>query len=136
MRGPARAALAGLAYAAAVFLIGAVLGAVRVLALEPRLGAVAATGLELPVILCMAWLLCASLVISCSVPARKRDRLLMGGLAFLLLIGAELGLAALFGTMPDYRRPALILGLAGQFAFASFPLLQARFLARRARALP
>lgn len=120
----------------AVFLIGSALGVVRVLALEPRLGSLAATGLELPVILCMAWLLCAFLALRCAVPARRGDRLLMGGLAFLLLIGAELGLAALLGRLPDYREPALVVGLGGQLAFAFFPLLQARFLARRVRALP
>jgi hypothetical protein len=45
-------------------------------------------------------------------------------------------MAAMFGRSTDYRAPAALLGLAGQVAFAFFPLLQARFLARPARLLP
>jgi hypothetical protein len=131
-----RAAVAGLAYAIAVFLIGSVLGVVRVLALEPRFGALDATIFELPLILGIAWLLCTALTYCCEVAPRRFDRLFMGGLALLVLAGAELGVGALIGRSPDYGEPAALLGLAGQLAFALLPLVQARFFLRRDRALP
>lgn len=131
-----KAIVAGTAYAIAIFLIGSVLGVVRILALEPRLGALKATALELPLMLGLAWLVSAFLAHHAEIPPRAPDRLLMGGLALLLLLGAEMGLAVMLYRSVDYREPAALLGLAGQVAFALFPLLQARFFARRARALP
>ena len=131
-----KAVVAGTAYAIAMFLFGSALGVVRVLALEPRFGALAATAFELPLMLGLAWLISAFLVRHAEIPPRAPDRLLMGGLALLLLVGAELVLAALLLSRPDYREPAVLLGVAGQLAFALFPLLQARLLARSARAAP
>lgn len=133
---PAKAGLAGLAYAIGLFLIGSAVGSIRILALEPRFGAFAATAIELPLMLAMAWLICLLLVSRCAVARRMSDRLLMGGVAFLALVGAELGFAALLGRAMDYHQPATLLGLAGQLAVAAFPLLQARFFARRMRAEP
>jgi hypothetical protein len=54
----------------------------------------------------------------------------MGGVALVLLLGAELGLSVLaFGRtiaehLASYGSPAGALGLAGQVAFALFPLLR------------
>ena len=131
-----KAVVAGTAYAIAVFLLGSALGVVRVLALEPRLGALDATAFELPLMLGLAWLVSALLVHHAEIPPRVPDRLLMGGLALLLLLGAEFWLAALLWRSPDYGEPAALLGLAGQVAVAFLPLLQARLFARRVRALP
>ena len=131
-----KAVVAGTAYAIALFLLGSALGVVRVLALEPQFGPVAATAFELPLMLGIAWLISAFLVRQAEIPPRVPDRLLMGGLALLLLIGAEFALAALLWRSPDYREPAAALGLAGQVAVAFLPLLQARRFAPRARALP
>ena len=131
-----RIVAAGTAYAVAVLLIGTALGVVRVLALESQFGALEATAIELPLMLGVAWLLSAWLAGHCEIPPRAPDRLLMGGLALLVLIGAESLMAAVLGRTADYREPAALLGLAGQIGFAFFPLLQARFLARRFRALP
>ena len=60
MSGPARAVVAGLAYAVAVFLLGSAVGTIRILALEPEFGALDATALELPLMLGLAWLLSLS----------------------------------------------------------------------------
>jgi hypothetical protein len=134
--GPARAALAGLAYAIALFLVGSAVGILRVLTLEPRFGALEATAFELPLMLGIAWLVCASLVRRCAVSVRAGDRLLMGGAAFVVLLAAEFGSAGLLGRAPDYEQPAALLGLAGQVAAALLPLVQARLFPRRRRALP
>jgi hypothetical protein len=53
----------------------------------------------------------------------------MGGLAFLLLMLAEMGLGALFGRTPAqhlllYREPSYAIGLLAQILFAAVPLAQ------------
>ena len=136
MPGPARAALAGLAYALALFLVGSAVGVVRVLALEPRFGTLDATVLELPLMLGLAWLFCTSLVRRCTVAGRAGDRLLMGGVGFLVLVAAEVGLASLLGRRANYGQPAALLGLAGQVAAALLPLVHACLFPRDLRALP
>jgi hypothetical protein len=136
MRGLGRAVVAGMAYAFAIFLVGSAVGVVRVLALEPRYGKLDATIFELPLMLGLAWLISASLVHRCAVSGRAGDRLMMGGIAFLLLIAAELGFASLLGRTPHYDEPAAFLGLAGQVAAALVPLSQACFFRRDIRALP
>jgi len=136
MRGLGRAVVAGMAYALAIFLVGSAVGVVRVLALEPRYGRLDATVLELPLVLGLAWLISASLVHRCAVSVRAGDRLLMGGIAFLILIAAELGFASLLGRTPHYDEPAAFLGLAGQVAAALLPLSQACLFPRDVRALP
>ena len=60
----------------------------------------------------------------------------MGVIAFTTMIATEFGVGALLGRLPDLGQSAALLGLAGQIAFALFPLLQARLFARRVRALP
>ena len=136
MSGPARAVVAGLAYAVAVFLLGSAVGTIRILALEPEFGALDATALELPLMLGLAWLLSLSFTRRCAVSPRTGDRLVMGGIAFTTMIAAEFGVGALLGRLPDFGQTAALLGLAGQIAFALFPLLQARLFARPVRALP
>ena len=131
-----RILVAGTAYAVTVLMVGTVLGVVRVLMLEPRFGALEATMLELPLLLGLAWLISAWLTGHCGVAARLTDRVVMSGLALLLLLGAEFALAIMLGRTPDYREPASLLGLAGQVAFASLPLVQLCLFERRARAQP
>ncbi len=53
-----RAVLAGVLYFGLVFALGFILGTLRVLVLEPRLGSTGAVLLELPVMLAASWLLC------------------------------------------------------------------------------
>lgn len=127
-----RAATAGLAYFALVFMAGAILGTVRVVVVAPHIGAFAAVLIELPFMLIAAWFSCRWLVRRFSVPGSLQSRLLMGGFSFALLIAAELALTifvlkgSLFSHFAAYGRPAGMLGLAGQLAFAFFPLAAPR----------
>lgn len=134
-----RAALkAGLAYFAIVFSVGALLGTLRVLVLAPRSGELLAVAIELPVMLAVSWVACRRLVARFSVPGRPAPRAAMGGLAFGLLMGAEIGVSVLgFGRtvaehLEAYRSAAALMGLAGQIAFALFPLAQSWVRAGRA----
>jgi hypothetical protein len=125
---------AGLKAAAPYFLVvfaaGFVLGTLRVLVLAPALGAVAAVALEVPLMLAVAWFASRWAVARHRVPARERPRLAMGGLAFALLMSAELALGVWgFGQSPaaiavGFLRPEGMLGLAGQVAFGLVPLAQ------------
>ena len=123
---------AGVVYFLAVFAIGFVLGAIRVTFVIPRIGALAAVCIEVPVMLALAWLVCAAIVRRFAVPPTVAARLAMGGIAFALLMLAELALAVLlFGRTPAqhwgrYHGLAEQVGLAGQVAFALFPLWIAR----------
>lgn len=127
-----RAAIAGLLYFAAVFALGFAAGVVRRLVLVPRLGETAAVLLELPVMLGASWLLARRVARWCALDCAAAPRLLMGGIAFLLLMAAEHGLGALLGGNPPAGDPAAraspadALGLAAQVAFALFPFLQRR----------
>jgi hypothetical protein len=129
---PWHAALTGLAYFAVVFAAGFVLGALRVFLLIPWVGEFAAVLIELPVILLVAWVACGRLVEAFDVPSQLAPRLVMGGVAFLTLMGAELGLSVLaFGrTVADhlaqYHEAHALLGLAGQVVFGLFPATQLR----------
>jgi len=138
--GPARRrALAGLAYFALVFLLGSMLGIIRILLVAPLLGPIGATLVELPIMLLLSWLICRALVRGLAVPAETGARLLMGGLAFLLLMIAEFGLASLLNGerlgpyLSSYRGTARQIGLVGQLVFAAMPMLQAVQARRRAR---
>jgi hypothetical protein len=128
----ARAMRAGLAYFGVVFAAGFVLGTLGVTVLAPAVGDFTAVLLELPFMIGISWLACASLVRRLAVPPETTSRVKMGGVAFLCLIAAELALsAAAFGRGPgafatDLTRPAGAAGLAGQVLFALFPWLQAR----------
>lgn len=120
-----RVAKAGAGYWAMVFVLGFVLGTARVLWLAPSIGPVAATVLELPVMLAASWFTAGWLVRRFGI-GRGREALAMGGLAFALLMAAECGLAAILGQNPaqwltGFRQPQAMLGLAGQVAFALLP---------------
>lgn len=125
-----RAIAAGALYFLLIFLLGMALGTVRILAIEPRVGALAAVLLELPFMLAASWYVCGRLIRYFSVPAARSSRAAMGGLAFLLLMGAELGLSlfAVGGTVrdhfADFGQAAPLVGLLGQLAFAVFPLFR------------
>ncbi len=125
-----RAVLAGVLYFGLVFVLGFILGTLRVLVLEPRLGSTGAVFLELPVMLAASWLLCGWLIGLLRVSPAIGARLTMGGTAFALLMLAELGVSILvFGRSPaehlaTYRSWGAILGLAAQIAFAAMPLVR------------
>jgi hypothetical protein len=118
----------GLIYFAAVFAVGFVLGTFRTLILIPMLGELGAVLVELPVILTAAWVICGRLL-----RGHRRtvaEAAWMGATAFVLLMLGEAGLSLWLAgrTLPEhlalYAEPAHLAGLAGQLAFAAFPLLR------------
>ncbi|MFZ2099358.1 MAG: hypothetical protein WAU86_02200 [Oricola sp.] len=123
---------AGIIYFALVFAAGFVLGSIRTLLLMPVLGPTVSVLIELPFMLTIAWFVCRWIVRRFTVSAAVEDRIIMGATAFVLLMVAEYLLAfALAGISPDiyfagYASVPGVIGLAGQVAFAVFPVLQAR----------
>ena len=125
-----RAVWAGLAYFGVVFAAGFALGTLRVLALIRRLGENAAVLFELPIILALSWMSCRWLITRFEIPSISSARLVMGWLAFAVLMLAEAGVSVLgFGRtlsahLEQYRQLPALIGLAGQIAFAMFPIIQ------------
>ncbi|WP_133162197.1 hypothetical protein [Hyphococcus luteus] len=121
---------AGLVYFLSVFAVGFMLGTIRVLLIEPHLGALGAVLLETPFILAASWLFCRCWIGRFNVPSALVSRLGMGAIAFALLIAAEilLGLYGFGRSLADqiaaWRSPPGALGLAGQILFGLFPLVQ------------
>ena len=134
-----RAAAAGGLYALTVFAAGFVFGIVRVLAISPVVGETVAILLELPLILAIAWAICAVLARSLAVPRHWLPRLVMGSVAFAVVILADsvVGIVLQGGNLKavlaHYTSAPGLAGLAGQAVFAAIPLLQAVTVARRAR---
>jgi hypothetical protein len=124
-----RALLAGGIYALALFALGFLLGTVRVLLIMPMAGELAATLIELPLMLAAGFFTCRWIVRRWKVPAQSIVRLLMG-LAFLLLLLALemlLGLTLIGRSWAEQvsalRSTAGLAGLAAQIVSATFPLL-------------
>ena len=130
---------AGAAYFAIVFVLGFVLGTVRVFWLVPAIGALPAVAIELPIMLAASWLVCARLLRRFAVPHAIAARLVMGCSAFVLLMLAEFALATVaFGQSPaafiaEFREPHALLGFLGQIGFALMPWLQRGRANHRAR---
>jgi hypothetical protein len=133
-----RAAMpAAVLYFAIVFAVGFALGTLRVVALAPRLGELAAVAVEVPAMLLASWLASAWLVRRLRVPRTTVARLAMGGLALALLLAAEwvLGLV-LFERgaaqqLAAWTTPPGLVGLAAQLAFGLVPFVQAQLVLRR-----
>jgi hypothetical protein len=125
-----KASKAGALYALIVFLAGFIFGTIRVLLLAPRLGETAAVILETPVMLAASWFVCRWCVGRVDVPRTVPVRSAMGTVAFAVLMAAEFGLAGLvFGRSLDeqlagYGAAPGAIGLAAQFVFAVFPIVQ------------
>jgi hypothetical protein len=122
---------AGAAYFIVVYLIGFVLGTIRVLLLMPRVGETTAVLFEAPIILTASWIASRWSVNRFDVPAETAPRLAMGGIAFVLLTIGELAVSLLvFGrawgdVLPVYQSTPGIISLAAQAAFALLPFTQA-----------
>jgi hypothetical protein len=130
----------GAIYFTLVFAIGFVFGTVRVLWLEPRIGALAAVALELPVMLAAAWVACGHILTRSQVTARHGADIGMGAVALLLLLTAEFTLGSFgFGRpvanqLAAYATWPGLLGLAGQIGFAAIPVVRCRWrISSRAR---
>ena len=92
-----------------------------------RIGEVPAVILELPAMLALSWWACGRVVTRCLPRCPSASR---SGAAAFALLGAELGVSMWrFGrTLAEHLAacgsPPAALGLAGQVAFAAFPLLR------------
>ena len=131
---------AGATYFALVYLVGFVLGTLRVLLLAPRIGEIAAVLLETPVMLAASWISSRWCTRRFGVPSEVRPRLAMGGAALALLILGEVGVSILaFGrswqdTIAAILSPPGLIGLCAQVIFALLPLLQALLKRKRGQA--
>lgn len=127
-----RAAAAGFAYFALIFTAGVILGIGRAVGVAPYVGATTAVLIEFPVMLAVSWLVCGWSVRFFGVPDGLRARAQMGAVAFFLLMAAELVLSLMLSNgsvdafFAVYRTAAGLIGLAGQLAFALFPLAPRR----------
>jgi hypothetical protein len=124
-----RAIEAGALYAIIVFLLGFILGTIRVLLLAPRLGETIAVIVEAPIILGASWFVCRWCVSRLDVRRAVPARSLIGLVAFLVLMSAEVGMGAVFGRplgdqLAAYGSLAGAIGLAAQVIFAMFPVIQ------------
>lgn len=121
---------AGTAYFVIVFSFAFLMGIVRVTTLVPITGDMGAVLIEIPVVLAISWFSSGYLTGRLEDKEELVQRLIMGGLAFVLLMTAEAGLSLfLVGrTLSEYfgsfQNPAAILGLIGQMGFALIPALQ------------
>jgi hypothetical protein len=122
--------LAGVAYFGCVFAAGFALGVLRMVLVVAPVGETVAVALELPIILAIAWIGCRWLINRLEVPSRLVSRAAMGAVAFILLMAGELSISLLLAGrsaaehLQLYREASHMLGLAGQLAFALFPVLQ------------
>lgn len=122
--------LIGAAYFAVIFVLGFVLGTVRVVVVAPAVCAIGAVLLELPLMVAASWIVAERLLRSR--PYDRSDRRLIGSTAFVLLMASEASLAvALFGRSfaewaEEIATPQGMLGLAGQLIFAAIPLMVCR----------
>lgn len=119
-----------LAYFAPVFAVAFALGALRVTLIAPEIGALAAVAVEVPLILGLSWAVAGRVLRRW--PMAGRPALVMGGLAFLILMLAEFTLALVLSGQPPPAYAASLLtapgalGLAGQIGFALIPALRAQ----------
>ena len=126
-----RVARAALAYFAAVFAAGFVLGVARELIVRPRLGTLAAIVVEAPVMVLVCWASARWMVRRFGV-ATRGERARLGALAFALLMIAELGGSIGLRHMgvaewvTQFATPAGALSLGLFLVFAAMPLVVRR----------
>ena len=121
---------AGFVYFAIVFAAGFALGVLRTVLIAPAVGETAAVSLELPFILAISWFAARALIRRFRIGASLRSRLTMGGVAFALLMIAEICFSLLLWGrtlvqhLELFRSAPGMIGLVGQIAFGFFPALQ------------
>jgi hypothetical protein len=127
-----RALVAGTAYFLALFALGFVLGTIRVLFVTPRFGPLAATLVEVPVMLIAAIYACRWSVRHWRVPRSVTIRwgMVVWFLALLVAFETVLGVV-LFGRTPAEQwaalaTPAGIVGLSAQLIAALLPVFVGR----------
>lgn len=117
-----------LLYFALTFAAGFMLGALRMFLIAPRIGAVAAVLIECPFILLASYFIARRILGHFAPNAVASRRLLMGLIAFAMLMTAELLMSWAQGISPQEFSNSLFktagaIGLAGQILFAFIPLL-------------
>ncbi len=127
-----RAFLAATAYFLAVFAIGFVLGTIRVLIVAPRLGLLASTCIEVPVILTAAYFVCRRAIGHWQVlpTAAVRWTMVVWFLMLLFIVETLLG-ALLFDRSLDTQwqalvTPAGLVGFGAQLIAAVLPVFNSR----------
>jgi hypothetical protein len=106
--------------------MGFIFGTIRVLLLVPRLGETTAVIVEAPIMLAASWFVCRWCVDRLNVMRTVPARSLMGLVAFVVLMSAEVGLGAVFGRslvdqLTTYGSLAGAIGLrrSGEFCHVS-----------------
>jgi hypothetical protein len=127
-----RAMIAATVYFLLLFALGFVLGTIRVLAVTPRIGELAATLTEVPLMLTAAYFACRWAIARWHVPSDPAARwaMVLWFLILLLLFETLLG-AMLFGrTMAEQwaglATPAGLVGLSAQIIAALLPVFVGR----------
>jgi hypothetical protein len=124
---------AGVAYFILVFALGFLLGFIRDIVFqvgETGISRIVAVLVELPVMLAASWVACGFIVRRFSVPAVMGERIIMGAVAFALLMIGELSIGVLLlnrsmaAHFQTYAEASYALGLAAQLCFAAFPQIQ------------
>jgi hypothetical protein len=123
---------AGLSYAMLTFSLGFVLGTLRTLALllSPGTPRLIGVFLEVPFMLAGSWLICSWQIRAWQVAGTNGARLVMGLVALVVLLGAEVALGTILfqRTLAQhvalYSQASYLIGLIAQVIFATFPLLQ------------
>ena len=114
-----RALLAGTAYFLALFALGFVLGAIRVMFVAPRFGQLAATSAEVPIMLAAAFFVCRWVILHWQVQRTSAIRwaMVVWFLAALLLFETLLGATLCARTLAEqWAALATSAGLLGLFA--------------------
>jgi hypothetical protein len=119
----------GAFYAIVVFLVGFILGTIRGLLLAPRLGETTAVIVEAPIMLAASWFVCRWCVDRLNVRRTVAARSLMGLVALVVLMSAEVRLSVVFGRsiadqLAAYGSLARRIGLGAHVIFAMFPVIQ------------
>lgn len=127
-----RALIASTAFFLMLFALGFVLGTARVVLVAPRLGQLAATFAEVPVMLIAAFFACRWAIRHWQVPRPIAIRwaMVLWFLALLFTFETLLGWALFGRTAADQwaalATPAGLLGLSAQFAAALLPVVVGR----------
>ncbi len=112
-----------------IFVLGFILGAIRVALVAPRIGDLAAVCIEVPLMLVASWFVSRWVITRTELPREIGPLLAVGLLSFLFLMIGEYVLASFIfhHTLDDYlagfRTTAGSIGLAGQIAFGLMPLV-------------
>lgn len=124
------ASWAGFAYTLGVFVFAFAVGTIRVTLVAPRLGALLAVIIEAPIVLAASWRVSLWCTRRFNVSRDGRTRVLMGAVAFVVLMLLELSFSVLVFDetvsyyLGKYTSTTGVIGLAMQGCFATLPWLQ------------